>query len=138
MRPRKGLGRVLARIAVAGLAMMAVSALPAAGPPPAAAVSSQVRLIMVHEPGCRFCRKWEADIGPSYPRSAEGRFAPLVRVRRNAEALKGFAPVVYTPTFIVVRRDEEIGRITGYPGPDYFWEELDPILAVAGYSPGLD
>ena len=66
--------------------------------------------------------------GARYPKSAEGRFAPLKRVRRGAPEIKGFNPVVYTPTFIVVRSGEEIGRITGYPGQDYFWSELTPLL----------
>jgi hypothetical protein len=119
------------------LVALAVWGAEAALRPGSFAAASGVRLIMVQEPDCRFCRQWEADIGPRYARSAEGRFAPLERVRRNAPAISGLAPVVYTPTFIVLRGGEEIGRITGYPGPEYFWEELDPILAVAGYSPGL-
>lgn len=99
--------------------------------------ASAVRLVMVEEPGCRFCRKWDAEIGPGYRRSAEGRFAPLKRVRRGAPEVKGLAPVVYTPTFVVLRSGEELGRITGYPGADYFYSELRPILAAAGFLPGL-
>jgi hypothetical protein len=98
---------------------------------------SGVRLIMVEETGCRFCRKWDAEIAPGYGRSAEGRFAPLKRVRRGAPELKGLAPIVFTPTFVVMRSGEEVGRITGYPGPDYFYSELTPILAVAGFLPGF-
>jgi thioredoxin-related protein len=105
--------------------------------PSAAVAGPEVRLIMVEEPGCRFCKRWEADIGGSYARSSEGRFAPLKRVRRGASEIAGLAPVVYTPTFIVVRADQEVGRITGYPGPEYFWVELDPILSSAGYFPAL-
>ncbi len=100
---------------------------------------SDVRLIMVEEAGCRFCRKWDTEIAPGYARSAEGRFAPLKRVRRGAPELARLAPIVFTPTFVVVRSGsgEEVGRITGYPGADYFYGELAPILAVAGFLPGL-
>ena len=91
-------------------------------------------LVMVEEPGCRFCRKWNIDIGGIYPASPEGQFAPLKRVKRGAPELAGFGPVVYTPTFILIREQKELGRITGYPGQDYFWEELAPILAVAGFK----
>jgi hypothetical protein len=98
------------------------------------AANSNIRLIMVEEKGCRFCRMWDAQIGRAYPNSAEGRFAPLKRVRRGAPEIRGFNPVVYTPTFIVVRSGEEIGRITGYPGQDYFWSELAPILSAAGFA----
>lgn len=98
------------------------------------AAGSDIRLIMVEEKGCRFCRLWDAQIGRAYPKSAEGRFAPLKRVRRGAPEIRGFNPVVYTPTFIVVRSGEEIGRVTGYPGQDYFWSELTPILSAAGFA----
>jgi hypothetical protein len=114
-------------LAAAGLFVPARDVLNAAG--------SGIRLIMVEEKGCRFCRKWDAEIAPAYARSAEGRFAPLKRVRRGAPDIKGLNPVVYTPTFIIVRSGEEIGRITGYPGRDYFWSELQPLLAAAGFAP---
>ncbi|HEX2843167.1 hypothetical protein [Hyphomicrobium sp.] len=99
--------------------------------------SSGIRLIMVEEPGCRFCRQWDAEIGGGYRKTSEGRFAPLKRVRREDPEVKGLAPIVYTPTFVVMRSGEELGRITGYPGADYFYEELRPILAAAGFFPGL-
>lgn len=102
-----------------------------------AAFDQGVRLIMVEEPGCRFCRKWNEEIGPGYRKSAEGRFAPLKRVVRGADEIKGLAPIVFTPTFVVMRANEELGRITGYPGADYFYSELRPILAAAGFFPGL-
>ena len=102
-----------------------------------AAASERVGLIMVDEPGCRYCRKFDAEIGGGYHRTAQGRFAPLVKVRRKARELSGFNPVIYTPTFILVRRGEELGRITGYPGPEYFYPELDTLLAKAGFAPGL-
>ncbi len=92
---------------------------------------------MVEEPGCRFCRQWDTEIGGAYRKTAEGRFAPLKRVRREDPDVKGLAPIVYTPTFVVMRSGEELGRITGYPGADYFYEELRPILAAAGFFPGL-
>lgn len=94
---------------------------------------SGVTLIMVEQPGCRFCRMFDAEIGLSYEANAEARFAPLTRVRRGAREIADFAPVVYTPTFIVVRGGQEIGRISGYPGPAYFWSELREILQTVGY-----
>lgn len=102
------------------------------------AATSNIRLIMVEEQGCRFCRMWDTQIGRAYPKTAEGRFAPLKRVRRGAPEIRGFNPVVYTPTFIVARSGEEIGRITGYPGQEYFWSELGPILSAAGFARSLN
>ena len=102
-----------------------------------AADSYAVTLIMVDEPGCQYCRKFDVEIGRGYPRTREGHFAPLVRVRRKSAQLSRFNPVIYTPTFILTRRGEELGRITGYPGAEYFYAELSDLLAKAGYAPGL-
>jgi hypothetical protein len=102
-----------------------------------ARAASAIRLVMVEEPGCRFCQKWHAEIGRGYRNTDEGRFAPLQRVRRGAPELKGLTPVVYTPTFILMRSGEEIGRVTGYPGAEYFYEELRPLLSAAGFFPGF-
>ena len=103
----------------------------------ARADSSALTLIMVDEPGCVYCRKFDAEIGRGYPRTKEGHFAPLVRVRRKSPQLSGFNPVIYTPTFILTRRGEELGRITGYPGAEYFYAELSELLAKAGFAAGL-
>lgn len=94
-----------------------------------------VRLIMVERDGCKYCIDWNREIAPKYPKSAEGRFAPLQRVKSGDSALKGFNPVIYTPTFLVVRNGEEIGRVTGYAGQMYFYEELDEQLVKAGFQP---
>ena len=104
---------------------------------PAQAAGDGLTLIMVDEPGCSYCRKFDAEIGGRYPKTAEGRFAPLVKVRRKSPQLAGFNPVIYTPTFILTRRGEELGRITGYPGPVSFFSELDQLLAKVGFAPGL-
>jgi len=104
---------------------------------PSVAAGGGLTLIMVDEPGCQYCRKFDAEIGRGYPRTAEGRFAPLVRVRRKSPELARLNPVIYTPTFILTRRGEELGRITGYPGAEYFYAELEELLSKAGYARGV-
>lgn len=99
------------------------------------ASGDRVTLLMVEQPGCRFCAKWNADIGPAYEQSVEGKFAPLMRVQRDAKVLQNLKPVVFTPTFIVMSGSNEVGRITGYPGRDYFWSELRDALLPAGFEP---
>ncbi len=97
--------------------------------------AARVRVIMMEEPGCRFCAAWDRDVGRIYAATPEGQFAPLLRVRRGAAELKGLTkPAIYTPTFIVMTGDKEAGRITGYPGESYFWEELKVILTDLGYG----
>ncbi len=89
-------------------------------------------LIMVDDPACHYCRRWNKEVGGGYSRTAEGRAAPLKRVGRDSKILRGFAPVIYTPTFILAQNGRELGRITGYPGQLYFWEELSQMMLSAG------
>lgn len=93
-----------------------------------------MRLIMIEDPGCPYCARWDREVGAAYLASAEGRFAPLTRRRRGHADVVRFANVVYSPTFIVVHDGVEIGRIVGYPGADFFWGLLGQILARAGFE----
>jgi len=94
---------------------------------------SDVRLIMIEDPGCPYCARWHNEVGIAYAASAEGRFAPLVRRGRNHPDVAQFDNVIYSPTFIVVRNGVEIGRIIGYSGPDFFWGFLARLLKQAGF-----
>ncbi|AHB48898.1 regulatory protein [Hyphomicrobium nitrativorans NL23] len=98
--------------------------------------STDVELIMVDDPACRFCQKWNEAVGKGYAKSPEGAAAPLKRVPRGAPELQGLAPVIYTPTFIVMDGGGEVGRISGYSGPSYFYSDLRDILARAGHLRG--
>ncbi len=88
-------------------------------------------LIMFEQRGCPFCAQWDREIAPAYPKTQEGRVAPLRRVDIHEAIpadLAGIAVERFTPTFVVVDHGREIGRIRGYPGSDFFWFLLDNIL----------
>lgn len=88
-------------------------------------------LIYVHEVGCPYCIQWERQIGPIYGKTDEARRAPLRAIeKRDAAltALKLARPVRYTPTFILMEKGVELGRIEGYPGEDFFWAMLGRLL----------
>ncbi|KUJ76153.1 hypothetical protein AVO45_12610 [Ruegeria marisrubri] len=89
-------------------------------------------LVMVEEAGCAWCERWNAEIAPAYPKTAEGRFAPLRRVSRHdiPHDLKLQRPVHFTPTFIVVESGEELARLEGYPGENFFWPLLERLLTT--------
>lgn len=101
-----------------------------------AAMSTTVQaadLVMVEEPGCVWCAQWERDLGAIYPKTPEGKFAPLqhVQIRDTRKDTLGFTlirPVSFTPTFLLVEDGAEIGRIEGYPGEDFFWGLLEQML----------
>jgi hypothetical protein len=106
--------------------------------PPQASVeiarAETATLIMVDDPACHYCRRWNKEVGGGYSRTAEGLAAPLKRVGRDSKILAGFAPVIYAPTFILAQNGRELGRITGYPGQLYFWEELSQMMSSAGIN----
>ncbi|SEA71749.1 hypothetical protein [Rubrimonas cliftonensis] len=121
----------------AGALVAGVAALLASGAATAetGAGAGKLRLLMVEQPGCEWCAAWDAAVGPAYPLTEEGRAAPLERV--DILAVRGLAldldrPARYTPTFILLRGDAELGRIEGYPGEDFFWGLLGRMLEEAG------
>ncbi len=92
------------------------------------------RLVMVEEVGCVYCARWHAEVGQAYARSAEGRFAPLEPVRIGDASISYLIGLRYTPTFVLVEGRREIGRITGYPGADFFWSLLAELLAKTSFA----
>lgn len=87
---------------------------------------------MFRRAGCTWCQTWDRAIGPAYPRTEAGARAPVRMVdldRDPAPAVTLARPVRYTPTFVLVEGDREVGRIEGYPGEDFFWGLLDRLIA---------
>lgn len=95
---------------------------------------AEALLLMAEEPGCMWCARWNEDNADVYPKTAEGRAAPLVRYDLRAGAPKGIElarAVAFTPTFILVSEGREVSRIEGYPGEDFFWGLLGQMLRDA-------
>ena len=97
----------------------------------ASAASSACELIMFQTPSCVWCQAWEREVGIIYDKTTESRVAPLRRVdvrKRIPSDVHTLEPIVYTPTFVLLNGDHEIGRITGYLGEDHFWGLLGVLL----------
>lgn len=112
-----------------------------AGPAAVATAAAATELVMVEERGCGFCARWNAEIAPAYPNTAEGRFAPLRRVELGdiPDDLALKSRPVFTPTFILVEDGEELGRIEGYAGDEFFWVVLAALMeSEAGFDPGTE
>ncbi len=100
-----------------------------------AAQAQDLRLLMVEQAGCYYCRVFNRDIAPVYEKSTEGQAAPLVHVQLRGELPEGVTldtqPFV-TPTFILIGPDgAEIERLTGFPGEDFFWPYVSDMIATA-------
>jgi thioredoxin-related protein len=97
----------------------------------ALAHASGNELVMVEEPGCLWCARWNAEIAPAYSRTPEGRAAPLRRIGMHAPRPADIAfdgPLRITPTFVLVSGGEEVARLEGYPGDEFFWAMLAQML----------
>jgi hypothetical protein len=96
-----------------------------------------LRLMMVTSPSCQHCRAWKIQIGPGYAASAAGRMAPLFEVDVAGPFPDGLAldrrPRL-TPTFILLDRGTEVGRVEGYVGARYFYPVLEEMMHRAGVA----
>jgi len=114
------------RLAIAALAAIVMSV---------AIARAEVQLMMAEEPGCMWCARWNAEIGPIYPRTDEGAAAPLRRVNLLDPLPADIVlarRINYTPTFVLLVEGIEINRIEGYPGEDFFWGILAHMLEQEG------
>lgn len=92
---------------------------------------AEMTLVMVEEHGCMWCARWNAEIAPIYPKTAEGQAAPLQRIDINARPPEGMdfaSGLHFTPTFVLMVDGQERGRIEGYPGEDFFWGLLGKMI----------
>ena len=90
---------------------------------------AELTLVMVEQDGCIYCERWDAEVAPEYPKTEEGKAAPLRRVDLNEpmpDDLELTSRPRLTPTFILVEDGVERARLEGYPGEDFFW----PMLAA--------
>ena len=98
------------------LALLLVGALAALAGAAPATPAAAAELVMFEAAGCPFCVRWHREIGPIYPKTEEGKRAPLRRVDIAAPRpadLAAVAGIVYTPTFVLLHEGREIGRLVG-------------------------
>jgi len=125
------------RIGIGTLATVGMLVISAAASLPRA---SAAELLMFEEAGCPWCKRWHAEVGPGYPKSTEGQRAPLRRIMLEGPKPAGIvlaSPVSFSPTFVLVENGREIGRITGYPGADFFWGLLAELIQKLDRSGSL-
>jgi cytochrome c551/c552 len=97
----------------------------------AATAAQAAELVMFETAGCPWCANWHAEVGPGYSKSTEGQRAPLRTHKMEDAPSAGVTlatPVIMSPTFVLTDNGREIGRITGYPGPDFFWGFIEQLV----------
>lgn len=100
----------------------------------AAIPTSTLELVVVEAEGCIYCQLFRRDILPAYQASAQAKDLPVRFVDINdieADHLSFKTGVDVVPTFVVVRSQTEVGRISGYVGPENFFHSISYLLASA-------
>jgi len=88
-------------------------------------------LLMFEQKYCSWCERWNDEIGGIYHKTSEGIRAPLRRIDIHDQMPLEFASLqstVFTPTFVLVENGQEIARMRGYPGDEFFWYLLGEML----------
>lgn len=102
---------------------------------PAALSAQDLRLLMIERPGCYYCVVFKRDVAPIYHKSPEGQVAPLVHADLRHPLPDGIelaSRAHVTPTFILLNGDgQEVDRLTGYPGDDFFWPYVNAMITRA-------
>jgi thioredoxin-related protein len=91
-------------------------------------------LIVVEAEGCIYCQLFRHDVFPAYAASPQAKDLPVRFVDINdiaADRLDFTSSVDVVPTFVVVRSHREVGRISGYVGPEDFFHSIKYLLAQA-------
>ena len=98
-----------------------------------AAAPPAARMILLERHDCPWCRRWLREVGEaSWNLSDLGRRAPLRRVdvaQGLPEDLRILANWRFTPTFVLVSHDREIGRVIGYQADIFFWQQAEALMA---------
>lgn len=97
-------------------------------------------LVMVEQDGCHWCAQWNEEISATYPKTEEGQRAPLRRVdlRDLPDDITFKSKPVFTPTFVLVDEGQELTRMEGYAGDQFFWFLLEKMLDEHPDATGLD
>lgn len=120
------------------LSSLACHALAGAGVMLAVARAPAAELLMLEQPGCVWCARFNAEIAPAWPKTDEGRRAPLRRVDITQpwpDDLDGIDKERFTPTFVLIEDGVEFGRIRGYVGDEFFWYRVGELLALLPQEP---
>ena len=95
---------------------------------------TSTELLMIESDYCPYCRKFDREIADIYPRTTQGKRAPLRRHTLGDALPERYAtlditPNTMTPTFILIDNNEEVDRLVGYNGDEFFWYLLNDLFS---------
>jgi thioredoxin-related protein len=95
------------------------------------ATASARELVVFEAPGCVYCAYFRRDVLPGYLNSQRAAEVPIRFVDvEHADALEAAlaSPLTIVPTVVLLEEGREVNRITGYPGPENFFQMVSRIL----------
>lgn len=100
----------------------------------AAIPNGAFELVVVEAESCIYCQLFRRDVLPAYEASSQAKDLPVRFVDINdiaADHLNFKSGVDIVPTFVVVKSHTEVGRISGYVGPENFFHSISYLLTSA-------
>jgi thioredoxin-related protein len=94
--------------------------------------SGNIQLIVMEAEGCIYCSIFRRDVLPSFEMSERGKEMPVRFVDVNDVEKSGIelrSPIDILPTFVVIKDNQELGRIPGYMGPEDFFHSINYLLS---------
>ena len=97
-----------------------------------ARLAPQLELVVIESADCVYCDLFRRNIQFAYANSPRARDVPLYFLDLNALAARKLVlvePISVVPTVLVLRDNEEIGRIPGYVAWEDFLRSINYLLA---------
>ena len=94
-------------------------------------------LVMFDGKWCGRCKQFLAEVAPVYHTTPPGKVMPLrvVDVQQTIPWFRISAPIEGTPTFVLVEKGAELGRITGYTTREAFIEQAYRLASLLQLTP---
>lgn len=93
--------------------------------------ATQRELLVFEVKNCTICSLVHTHLAPVYQSSTKSRHAPMRFVDLNEvdeNALGLTMPITTVPTIVLMEQGKEVARITGYTGPDIFFQAMHHVL----------
>jgi len=93
--------------------------------------ANAAELVYFGSSACSVCETWDEEVGEIYAKTEESKQLPLRHHDVHDDKPDDIAfirGVVYTPTFVAIEDGREVGRIVGYMGDFFFWEQVGSLI----------
>lgn len=96
------------------------------------ALATPLQMVVLETEDCTICVLFRRYIVPAYSLAPRAKDVPLKFVDMNDKAydeLNLDGPVSMLPTAILMQNNREVGRISGYMGPENFFHAMKRLMA---------